>query len=353
MSNPNRICFFPEPDDNRFGSDFVINNQYLVLGDIGANKVIIYTPDDSGKWSRTREIRPPVDLAFDRVGSIFGNGLELDGDVLTIAARIRNPDIPRDSLSPSQAANTSPTYSYRRYLINLKTETEVQPIDLMVQREPESNLVRFNLLRQGKIEQFVLPDMGEEHFGSYHGADSIYGSNVALHQNLLLVGCSSYYRETYYRKTDIETGGAWLFNLAQPETEPLKVASGEAAIMGTTVALSHRFAAVGFNGVTWYFSRILEPKSTHTIIRNLNDGSTTAIDSFGELSLSGNILAVMRPGRGCGEIVYPILEVFRLDENTTPHLIIRRKNVNRAKVQNGFLIWLHYNGSRVCIEPLS
>lgn len=350
MSNPNRICFFPEPGDNYFGSDFVINNKYLALGDIGARKVIIYTPDDFGKWSRTREIIPPVDLdlALDRVGmgSIFGNGLELDGDVLTVSARIRNPDLPRDGLSSSQATNAPPTYSYRRYLINLKTDTELQPIDLMVEREPESNLVRFNLLRQGKIEQFVLPDMGEDSFGYYHGASSVYGSNVAVHENLLLVGCSSYHQET-----GTETGGAWLFNLAQPEAEPLKVAAGDAA-MGSTVALSQQFASVGFYGVTWRFSQTLERKSTHTIIRNLNDDSTTVINSFGELSLSGNILAVMRPGRGCGEVVYPILEVFRIDEDTTPHLIIRRKNASRAKVQNGFLIFRHYNGSRVCIEPL-
>ena len=52
------------------------------------------------------------------------------------------------------------------YLIDLKTDTEVKPIDLLLQREPESNLVRFNLLREGKIEQFVLFNMGEENFGS-------------------------------------------------------------------------------------------------------------------------------------------------------------------------------------------
>ncbi|WP_041619040.1 hypothetical protein [Stanieria cyanosphaera] len=346
MPNPNKTCFFPEPDESRrygFGSDFVANEKYLAVGHTGLNKVIIYTSDDSGQWSRTREIRPPVDLAFDREGSTFGNGLELDGDILTISARIRNPDIPRDNLSPSQAANTPFTYSYRRYLINLKTETEVQPIDLLVQREPESNLVRFNLLRQGKIEQFVLPDMGEEHFGTHHGANSFYGSNVAVHENLLLVGYSSSYDET---------GGAWLFNLAQPEAEPLKMAVGDVA-MGSTVALSQQFAAVSFHGITWYFPRSNAPrKSPKTLIANLNNGSTTVINSFGELSLSGNILAVMRPGRGCGEVVYPILEVFRIDEDTTPHLIIRRKNVSRAKVQNVFLIFLHYNGSRVCIEPL-
>ncbi|ELS03105.1 hypothetical protein Xen7305DRAFT_00028250 [Xenococcus sp. PCC 7305] len=64
----------------------------------------------------------------------------------------------------------------------------------------------------------------------------------------------------------------------------------------------------------------------------------------------------MRPGSPDGE-QRPLLEVFRLDENTTPHLILRRTNVSRAKVQNKFLIlvkYLHdFNYSQICIEPLT
>ena len=107
MSNPKKTCFFPEPNDSKayFGTSVVVNDKYLGVGDIGANKVIIYTPDDSGRWSRTREILPPEDLALDREGSIFGYGLELDGDIVTISARIRNPDVSKDDLSPSQAVN--------------------------------------------------------------------------------------------------------------------------------------------------------------------------------------------------------------------------------------------------------
>ena len=334
MSNPNKTCFFPEENESRrygFGSSFVANDQYLAVGHTGLNKVIIYTPDDSGKWSRTREIFLPEDLKLDSQESIFGNGLELDGDMLTISARIRNSNVSREGLSRSQAGNTPPKYSYKRYLINLKTETEVKPIDLLMQREPESNLVRFNLLRQGKIEQFVLPDMGEEYFGS----------NVALNQNLLLVGYLSHDK----------TGGAWLFDLDRPQAEPLKLAIEDTAL-GGTVAISQQFAAVGVNGFRWYFPQGNPfDKSYMTLIRNLNNGSTKVIDSFGKLSLSGDILAVMRPCNPEEELA-GLLEVFCLDEDVTPRLI-RRTNVAKAKVQNGFLITLKtYYCTELCIEPL-
>ena len=337
MFNSNKIYLSPEPHEkhrNGFGSDFVANEKYLAVGYTGLNKVIIYTPNNSGKWSRTREILPPANLPLDGEGSIyesstFGYSLEIDGDVLTISARIRNPDVSSEGLSRYQAANTPAKYSYRRYLINLKTETEVKPIDLLVQREPESNLVRFNLLCQGKIEQFVLPNMGEEYFGR----------NVALHQNLLLVGYLSYGR----------TGGAWLFDLDRPQAEPQKLAI-EDTTLGGTVAISQQFAAVGNRGIRWYFARG-DDRSFKTLIRNLNNGSTNVIRSFGELSLSGNILAVMRPCNREEELA-GLLQVFRLDENTMPHLI-RRTNVAQAKVQNGFLITLKtYYREELCIEPL-
>jgi hypothetical protein len=341
MSNPNRIYFLPKPGDtNYFGSSVVINDKYLAIGDPRANKVIIYTPDDSGQWNREREIRSPVNVVFNGIDSIFGSSLKLDGDILIISARIRNPDVSSDGLSPTQAARTPPTYSHRRYLINLKTDTELQPVDLLVQREPESNLVRFNLLRQGKIEQFVLSDMGAKHLGSNESSYS-YSSMVALHESLLLVG--------YYSVDN--SGGAWLFDLDRPQVEPVKLAIEDTAL-GSTVAISQQFAAVSSNGHNWYFPQGGIRDRTHkTLIRNLNNGSTTVIDSFGELSLSGDILTIMRPCNLQEELT-GLLEVFRIDEDTKPHLI-RRTNVAKAKVQNGFLITLKtYYRVRLCIEPL-
>lgn len=93
MSNPKQFCIEPEADaTGAFGQNIAVNDKYLVISDSLRSKVIVYTPDDSGQWQKTREILPPADLDLSNAGSWFAHeGIELDGDVLTISARITNP----------------------------------------------------------------------------------------------------------------------------------------------------------------------------------------------------------------------------------------------------------------------
>ncbi|NJQ97608.1 MAG: hypothetical protein HC784_08090 [Hydrococcus sp. CSU_1_8] len=83
-------CITPEPDDNydSFGSSVAINNKYLAIGDYLANRVVIYTRDNSGQWSRSKVILPPKDSIPDRESYGFGNELQLDGDFLIISASV-------------------------------------------------------------------------------------------------------------------------------------------------------------------------------------------------------------------------------------------------------------------------
>ena len=53
--------------------------------------------------------------------------------------------------------------------------------------------------------------------------------------------------------------------------------------------------------------------------------------------MSDNILAVMLPPSDDGEQA-ALLEIFRLDDNAVPHLILKRDYLEDAWVQNGFLI---------------
>ena len=338
MSNPKQFCIEPKPNDSgRFGEYVVINSKYLVLNDIFNNKAIVYTSDESGRWQRTREILPPDDLDLSNIASGFARGLELDGDVLTISAVTKNPEWLKRGFSQSQRDGIS-KFLYWRYLTNLKTKTPLKQIDLLVEPELESDRVRFNLLRQEKIEQFILPNMGKKTFGDNGHA---LGTRVALDNNLLVVGYLS----------DDGTGGAYLFNLAQPEAEPLNLAVENTAL-GSRVAVSQQFAVVGFDGHRWYFSQGgVRGRSLMTLVQNLENGSSTVVRSFGKVSLSGNILAVMNPS--LEDIESSFLEVFRLDENANAHLITKRENAYRGKVENGFLVTKEYrNSNQVCIEPL-
>ena len=332
MSNPNQFCIESDADATwAFGRDICINNKYLVLSDLLRNKVFVYTPNGSGRWQRDREILPPtdLDLSFGNYGSAFANGIELDGDVLAIYATTINPEWFREESYQSQKDEISKYFRWR-YLTNLRTRTPLKQIDLLVEPELNSDRVRFNLLRKEKIEQFILPNMGK----------AILRRKVALDDNLLLVGYSS---PDY-------TGGAYLFDLTRPEVEPLELAIENTAL-GGTVAVSQQFAVVGFDGVNSHFYQGNARDHSHmTLIRNLKNGATNVIDSFGKVSLSGNILAVMNLGND--DIESQFIEVFRLDKNAEAHLITKR-TVYQGKVQQGFLFTKSFNASnKVCIEPL-
>ena len=68
-------------------------------------------------------------------------------------------------------------------------------------------------------------------------------------------------------------------------------------VLGSRVAVSQKFAAVGFDGIRWYFSQGgVRGRSLITLVQNLENGASTVIRSFGKVSLSGNILAVTNPG---------------------------------------------------------
>ena len=344
MSNYGEFCLFPDLNDSQgnFGFSIAINNNYLAISNITLSKVIIYTLNNFGEWIKNKEILPPESLNLDAHDSIFGSGLELDGDVLTISARIKNVNISKKNFSSSTVADILSQYSYKRYLINLKTNTKIQPIELLMQRDEQSNLIRFNLLHEGKIKQFMIPDPDIEikHLGSKEISPI---SKIALHKNLLLVGYSLQDR----------TGGAFLFNLEQLETEPLKLTVKEATL-GTNVAISEQFAAVGYHGIRWYFpdpDTIKRPFKT--LIKNLSNGLVSVVQTFGILSLSNDILAIMRPCNPEQELG-GLLQVFRIDRNNNLHLIMRQENLYKAKVENGFLVTIEaYEDVKLCVTPLS
>ena len=81
-------CLESEPEDTyRFGEALAINDSYIAVGDPEANRVAIYSYDETKKeWSRTKEIYPPENSIIDRVGFSFGSSLVLNQNQLIIGA---------------------------------------------------------------------------------------------------------------------------------------------------------------------------------------------------------------------------------------------------------------------------
>lgn len=81
-------CLESKPEDTyNFGQALAINDKYIAVGDPQANRVTIYSYDNSkDKWSRTREIYPPKNSIIDKVGTGFGNSLVFNKNQLIIGA---------------------------------------------------------------------------------------------------------------------------------------------------------------------------------------------------------------------------------------------------------------------------
>lgn len=338
MSNSNRVCFTSEPSDTgSFGSSVAINNKYLAVGDPYANRVSIYTRDNSQQWTRTNYILPPINSVPYKLGRGFGNNLRLDNDALLISDEIIliTPETEQytkgvvDS-EEFQFVESVPVY-VSTYLAKLSSEAEPQRLKLSPNTTPPG-FSKFTMLSEGKVKQILLSKNGEENFGY----------SAALHNNLFIVGSPCFNTG----------GGAWLFELDQPEKQPLKLKLSN-TYLGTTVAISEQFAAVGDRG---RFAGFCEDSDLprKTLIRAIDSGATSVIDEVGIISLSENILAVMRP-KVPDEESPALLKVFHLDKNATPNLIFRREKPKNALVQNGFLVTVegtYSSGIRICIEPI-
>ena len=360
MSNSNQICFLPESGDTKsFASSVAINDKYLVVGDPGANRIVVYQKNAQGRWYREREIYPPENSTSYQRGNGFGISLLLGENALIV-----------NNWSTNKATyKTDPGYPgsifYRQYFIQLDREQEAIPIELSL--NVKKGFISFYILSEDKPKLITLLDNNED-ISSYHIKRL---SNFALSKNLLLVGSPS--RHMY----SPNSGRGWLFNLQALNSEAIELASSKAFI-GDTVALSEQFAVVG-NRRNRQLKRTRKLSKNNisypkTLIRCLSNGSTTVIDDWGRLGLDKNILTVMLPSSQSQVGENSVLKVFYLDENATPHLIQEQKYNRQLKqclttgfawadnvlkeawIQNGWLITIFRFGSmghtKFCLESV-
>ena len=320
-----RQCFASEPGDSRdFGFALALSDSYLAVGDPEANRVVLYSKAN-GRWSRTGEILPPEGSAAAKVGEGFGYDLDLDGSLLVIGAyteRINQLGV---------------SYSGGVYKVLLDSPAKVERIDATDTGEisgfsvaADDGLIAFvigasppgywnsrvELWDSGEVEQITPPtDTGI--------------SDLDMNNDLLLVGTLS------------EDAAAWLFDLSSPNMPPQKLAAPEYKYIGSVVAISDRFIAVGS----------LEDPPRTTLIMALKDGSTVLLDGFGYLSLAGNLLARAYPTTEDHE-QQARLEIFDLTNLSNPRLIDKRWGISRAQLKDNLLVTTRktHSGMQICVE---
>ena len=372
-SYPIKQCVDSLPDDSySFGSAIATYDKYLVVGDPAANYVVVYTHNRDGKWLRTREILPPKNSTAYKVGSGFGNTLAMDGNNLIIGTftviDTENNENEMINLKDFRENNGIFSTSTALYQTKIDGETEVKRIDLpnistkgvlptgkvvaengkigfiFSQEQPHSKRIK-------RINQVYVLSNGKAHalpsgklsyrFPSRAWSASIYGTDIALENNLLLASVDG----------DKGRRGVWLFDLNSPHSKPKKLTIPFAAPAMTSVAISERFIAIS-NTLTSFY-RYSSKASKKTLIKNIATGSTQIIDGVGGFSLNGNILARTRPISNNRDAPR-VLEVFRLDDDATPNLIKKRRDVESALVQNRLLITVQktVSSKRICTEQV-
>ena len=108
-------CLESKPEDTfAFGKALAINDNYIAVGDPKANRVAIYSYDETkNKWSRNREIYPPKNSIIDRVGSGFGHSLVFNQNQLIIGAFSNSVPSNFDEDPKSQYSSRGFVYSLR------------------------------------------------------------------------------------------------------------------------------------------------------------------------------------------------------------------------------------------------
>lgn len=171
MSNFKKVCFFSEPEDTKFfGSSVAINEQYLIVGDPGANRVIVYQNNSTGQWQRSFDICPPENSSIFRAGRGFGKSLALNENVLMVSSVVK---IRSSSLYLASSDNfrnfldkdieNSQTL-FQKYIFDLDSRHQIAQIDCIPNRQKE--LTNFYILHNGEFKLITLPNNNEEMFGT-------------------------------------------------------------------------------------------------------------------------------------------------------------------------------------------
>jgi len=164
--NSKAQCFNSQPDDSgAFGTSLAMDGNYLAVGDPGANKVIIFTKDNEGRWYRDREIRNTSGVVPKDIDDDFGENIEIHKNILAVKTVYENPE--EQSKKPSflnkvfnvfKSKNTtkssSNTFLENIYITDLDKKSKTELIGSY--KQVKSNNDRVSITNK----EFILNELG-------------------------------------------------------------------------------------------------------------------------------------------------------------------------------------------------
>jgi hypothetical protein len=337
----------PQPEDgdtSSFGLSLAANEKYLVVGDTGANRVIIYCRSPQKEWVRLRAISVPIDpLTVNITKSLTIYKLALTEDTLFIGTTTSGVVQEQKQQFYRDPSTAWPIYWIGAvYQISLTSESLLERIDQFKNGElagfyiaAHSNNIAFGVATHddsgGSSGYITVVSNGHRYDFTYSGNFSWYNP-FALYNNSLVVDSTIYHRQ----------GRISIFDLAAPNSPPQIV---EVPTLISKIALTEKFIIIAEQ-----LSARWPNKNSKTTVLSTTDFSITVLDCIGDISACGNRLV-------CSHSTTPDNEVrgkLRLfDISRAPPELIYTGNldIRNSILTRDFLFTLIRNGSnaRICV----
>jgi hypothetical protein len=342
MTNSDTRIYPELGDTGSFGSSLAADKSHIIVGDKGANRVLIYQRNSSGNWFRVRAIQCPEDSPFTAIGHGFGHSLALDGNILVIGAlagtklkKEDDSDSRETKMFPFRRPETdlSSRYIFRDagavYRTTVNEVSSIQRVDVSTEEELVGDLVAAD---RGNI--------------AYHVKSSTKNCSCTV----LVSGERSYCLRAFgdfalkgQQLAVVEHDKILLFDLQSPWKHPQEILIPFTNVL-VQIDMSDNFIAVGSRispsqqGFHMYEDETLIREKS--LIFRLEDGASYVIEGYGKVALNRDLLVrsfswvPFRNGQ---------LEIFSLHSSSEPQIISKESDygslsIDCLRLTNDFLV---------------
>ena len=355
-------CFNSQPDDSSlFGASLAMSDTYLAVGDPGANKVVIFSKDYTGRWYREREIRNTTRIVPEGIDDNFGDNIAIHNNILAIKT-VYEQSSDRAKILNLFKRKKNPFSPFGEYIENIYS------VDL--DKESSIELVgSYEQVISGN-EQFIVSGRGIIFQNTYKTKTILDGlrfkkkpvSNLVFIPNKECIDCSTLRfslpdknqmpgriasNDSFLIVNAVPYKGqskAYLFDLSDLNKEPELISMNENGLYIIDVALSNKFMGLKILDVDdpseYNYGRIL--------IQNLENGDKREVQlkkDNHDFILDSTFLLAINPSDKekisnfdlSGYFYFSDLSLYAVDKRNETKLIHQENPVTNALFKNEML----------------